>query len=51
MVNYIQREISLVGGLSADQRNRLIEIADHCPVHRLLTSEIKINTRLTNGAD
>jgi putative redox protein len=50
MVNHIQREISLVGDLSEEQRNRLLEIANHCPVHRLLTSELKIDTRLTNAA-
>ncbi|MCW3100766.1 MAG: OsmC-like protein [Chthonomonadaceae bacterium] len=50
MVNHIQREISLVGDLSEEQRNRLLEIADHCPVHRLLTSELKIDTRLAEPA-
>jgi putative redox protein len=33
------------------QRQRLLEIADMCPVHRTLTSEIKIETRLTAGPD
>jgi uncharacterized OsmC-like protein len=28
-----------------DQRNRLLEIADKCPVHRTLTSEVHIVTR------
>lgn len=42
----IEREISLTGGLSADQRARLLEIADRCPVHRTLTSEISIRSRL-----
>jgi putative redox protein len=42
----IEREISLTGGLSADQRARLLEIADRCPVHRTLTSEISIKSRL-----
>jgi len=46
MLDVIEREISLIGTLSEDQRSRLREIADRCPVHRTLTSEIKIRTRL-----
>ncbi len=41
----IDREIELVGDLSPEQRARLLEIADHCPIHRTLTSEIQIVTR------
>jgi putative redox protein len=41
----IDREIALVGSLSDEQRARLLEIADRCPVHRTLTSEIDIRTR------
>jgi uncharacterized OsmC-like protein len=33
--------------LSEEQQVRLLEIADKCPVHRTLTSEIHIQTRLT----
>ena len=32
------------GALDAEQRNKLMEIADKCPVHRTLTSEIRIVT-------
>ena len=46
MLDVIEREISLIGTLSEDQRSRLRTIADRCPVHRTLTSEIKIRTRL-----
>jgi len=46
MLDVIEREISLIGTLSEDQRSRLRNIADRCPVHRTLTSEIKIRTRL-----
>jgi len=46
MLDVIEREISLSGNLSQDQRGQLREIADRCPVHRTLTSEIKIRTRL-----
>jgi putative redox protein len=46
MLDVIESEISLQGELSEEQRNRLREIAERCPVHRTLTSEIKIRTRL-----
>lgn len=46
LLDRIEREIELVGALSAEQRARLLEIADKCPVHRTLTSEIAIATRL-----
>jgi putative redox protein len=42
----IHRSIDLEGDLSADQRKRLVEIAEKCPVHRTLRSEIDIVTRL-----
>jgi len=44
-VDVIEREIEIVGDqLTAEQRARILEIADRCPVHRTLTSEIHINT-------
>jgi putative redox protein len=46
MLDCIEREISLTGPLSAEQRERLLEIANRCPVHRTLVSEIDIRTRL-----
>jgi putative redox protein len=48
-VDQIEREIELQGALSRDERQRLLEIADRCPVHRTLTSEIKIRSRLADG--
>lgn len=44
MIDRIERAITLTGQLDADQRRRLMEIADKCPVHRTLTSEIDIRT-------
>ena len=44
MLDRIEREITLDGDLDAAQRKRLLEIADMCPVHRTLTSEVKIDT-------
>lgn len=45
MLDRIERVIELEGALDPAQRQRLLEIADMCPVHRTLTSEIKIETR------
>ena len=44
MLDRIERVITLEGDLDAEQRARLMEIADKCPVHRTLTSEIDIRT-------
>lgn len=42
----IEREIELTGSLTEEQRSRLLEIAERCPVHKTLTSEIRIDSRL-----
>ena len=44
MLDRIERMITLEGDLDAETRKRLLEIADKCPVHRTLTSEIDIRT-------
>jgi uncharacterized OsmC-like protein/alpha-beta hydrolase superfamily lysophospholipase len=43
-IDHIDREISFEGVLDAATRARLLEIADKCPVHRTLTSEVDIRT-------
>jgi putative redox protein len=45
MLDQIEVAIGLEGPLDIDQRKRILEIADKCPVHRTLTSEIRIVTR------
>jgi putative redox protein len=45
MISRIERTIAMEGNLDAEQRKKLMEIADKCPVHRTLTSEIDIVTR------
>ncbi|MGZ5873381.1 MAG: bifunctional alpha/beta hydrolase/OsmC family protein [Bradyrhizobium sp.] len=45
MLDQIERVIAMEGKLDAEQRKKLMEIADKCPVHRTLTSEIHIVTR------
>jgi len=44
MVDRIDRAITLEGPLDTEQRQRLMEIAEKCPVHRTLKSEIDIHT-------
>ncbi len=46
MIDRIEREIDVSGPLDEAQRNRLLEIADRCPVHRTLTGEIVIRSSL-----
>ena len=49
-VDRIRREIGIVGGqLDADQRSRLLEIADRCPVHRTLEAGMRIETEEVAG--
>jgi putative redox protein len=46
LLDHIDCEVELTGVLTDEQRVRLLEIADKCPVDRTLTSEIHILTRL-----
>lgn len=45
-IDEIERVVTLEGPLSEEQRERLLEIADRCPVHRTLESEVKVRTVL-----
>ena len=45
-IDRIDRELDIEGALDAEQRQRLLEIADRCPVHRTLHSEIWVRTGL-----
>jgi putative redox protein len=45
-VDMIDRIVRLEGALDDEQRAKLIEIAEKCPVHRTLTNQININTLL-----
>lgn len=49
MVSRIERSITLKGDLSQEQRSRLLDIANKCPVHRTLAGEVKIDTSLEPG--
>lgn len=52
LIDAIEVEVLLIGDLTGDQRRRLMEIAEKCPVHRTLTSPIQIRTRpAPDGSD
>jgi len=45
-IEKFKRSIKLVGAVDAEQSQRLLEIANKCPVHKALTGMIEINTEL-----
>jgi putative redox protein len=45
-IDVLDREIVLVGPLEDEQRKRLLQIADRCPVHQTLGGEMKVRSRL-----
>ena len=45
-IEMFERELELLGELDQEQRQRLLEIAEKCPVHRTLTGNIRIETTL-----
>ncbi len=45
-IDRIEREIELAGPLEEEQRRRLLEIADMCPVHRTLNTEVLVENSL-----
>jgi putative redox protein len=45
-VEKFKRTIELFGNLDTEQRERLLEIANKCPVHKALAGKIEINTAL-----
>ena len=48
-IDHITRELRFYGDLDAEQRAKLLEISEKCPVHRTLHSEIKIDTSEVAG--
>jgi putative redox protein len=50
-IDVIECEIGFQGELSSEQIQRLVEISEHCPVHRTLVSETRIHTRLVSNPE
>ena len=48
-IDQFERELVLTGSLSEEQRQRMLEIADRCPVHRTLHAEVKVRTSLADS--
>tara|TARA_R110002110_G_scaffold205066_7_gene417330 strand:- start:488406 stop:489611 length:1206 start_codon:yes stop_codon:yes gene_type:complete len=48
-IDVLEREITLRGDLSSAERERLMEIADRCPVHRTLHNELHVKTALADS--
>jgi putative redox protein len=46
-IDHIDRSVELTGDLDDTQRQRLLHIAERCPVHQTLTSEVRIATSLS----
>ena len=42
----IDRKIELTGNLTSEQKNKLFEISNKCPIHKVLTNSVKINSKL-----
>jgi len=47
-VDQFTREIKIIGNISDAERDRMLEIADRCPVHKTLENEIKVITRYSD---
>jgi uncharacterized OsmC-like protein len=48
-IDIIERNIELIGNLDQKQKDRLLEIANKCPVHKTLLNEVKIETSLVKA--
>ena len=46
-IDHITRRITLTGELSPEQRQRMLEIANKCPVYRTLNGSIRIDSKLS----
>ncbi len=50
-IDRFEREIALEGALTGEQKERLMQIADRCPVHRTLHAVNVVETRLVDGVE
>jgi putative redox protein len=47
-IEKLTRDIQLIGNLSSEEKERLMEIANKCPIHKALAGQIQIKTQLVN---
>jgi putative redox protein len=47
-IEQFSREIELIGNLNTEEKERLLEIANKCPIHKALAGQIQIKTQLIN---
>ena len=47
-IETFSRDIELIGNLNAEEKERLLEIANKCPIHKALAGQIQIKTQLIN---
>ena len=45
-IDVIERDIELIGNLTAEERDKLVTIADKCPVHQIMHMDTHVRTRL-----
>lgn len=45
----LRREVSADGPLTDDQKNKLVEIANKCPIHRLMAGKIEVDTAISEA--
>jgi putative redox protein len=48
-IDLFERTLRITGDLDDEQRTKLIEIADKCPVHRTLEGQIEVHTTVEDG--
>ena len=46
MIDQFEMHVCFSGDLSEEQRGRLLGITNRCPIHRIVTSDVKIHSRL-----
>ena len=45
-LTHLERKISFTGDISEEQKTRLLQVANACPVHKVLTNPIKIDSSI-----
>ena len=48
-VTKVTRQIEFIGNITDAERNRLLEIANKCPIHKIMSNPIHISTQLAGG--